>query len=510
MRAANLSFLPTSENENCRILRFLRARKFNINETFAMIQEHIACQVAMDYSSLCRMPYTDVLKCDMLLFFEQFPLWFHGEDKQGRPILWGDCGKVEIWKLMELTTLEGIRRVFTWICAQIERRLEEKCKVLGCNIETVVVILDASGWNMGLATKSAFGCIKDLVKCASAHYPERLGILSIVNAPVAFLHAWNVAYNFLEDSTKSNVQIWYHEDDWQSVLQSFIDVNQIPSRFGGTASDFSAAQAISSLSVLLDGDDELSKNKRSGCLSIPQPPVSLFAKAKHELEMKLSLTELNSPFSKEIANADIITKHRRGADKTLSSSNLTILGPRRDRNRKRDTTNDSESMLAPLRTFGNWISDALQLTSHETTTITKSRRGVYRSREKRRNASASDDSDDFDLEYDSSGSHSSHASSDSNASSNSSSTTVYDEEGGNVFHCRAEDNIIPLSSQLADDMERAVSNWHLMDTKWKFDASTQTDISSFDPKFLFTKQSECAKWSDVFTRMKIKKKTTQE
>jgi hypothetical protein len=65
---------------------------------------------------------------------------------------------------------------------------------------------------------------------------------------------------------------------------------------------------------------------------------------------------------------------------------------------------------------------------------------------------------------------------------------VYDGEGGNVIHCRREDNLIPLPSQ-----SEAGEDTSWMESSWMFDASTQTDISSFDPRFVTPQKLDIAK-----------------
>lgn len=51
-----------------------------------------------------------------------------------------------------------------WESEQLLRLMYQRSKETGVNIETFVVVIDASGWTIGQATRDAFTFIKGLSK----------------------------------------------------------------------------------------------------------------------------------------------------------------------------------------------------------------------------------------------------------------------------------------------------------------------------------------------------------
>ena len=500
LKAANISLKVPREYDNLYILRFLRAKDFDINGTFSLLQQHILWQRKMDYDNLIQETCRNILQCRAELFFDIFPWYFSGTDKQDRPILWGNCGKFELWRLTQLTSLESIVRLFIWGCAQIERRLSEQCQLTGYNIENVVVILNVADWNLGLATKDAFSFVHDLVEIGSLHYPERLGIMLVVNAPPSFTLAWKAVMGFLSPSTQEKVKIIPCESNSFHYLTKHVDVSQIPKEYGGTSHDLNVEMAIESLTSLqsMHGYEEHfrhelcehSLNPDTNNSESTGPRLQTLEKVKEELEIKLSLRDAPSldcgmdSDKKQDEEIDMIRF-------SPTSANLKIYNSKcRNKRKKRMKKNSATHRQGIMNKLGHWMSSFWMSSA-------AAQEAKHGGHEKRRRDSF--DSNDCDIESDSAASQSSFSSGES--SGTCSTTTVYDEVGGNVLHCSIED--MPVKPTLPDsplDSDgHVMRNWSHMEYTWKFDASTQTDISSFDSRFVFKERSDCSGWSDLFT-----------
>ena len=110
-----------------------------------------------------------------------------------------------------------------------------KSKVTGLNVENFLVVIDVSGWHLGLANQHAYTFIKALIQTDSEHYPERLGQLIVINAPNMFSMAWRVIEGFMNDIQKRKIQIHgINQEEWLPHLLSLIDMDQIPEQYGGT------------------------------------------------------------------------------------------------------------------------------------------------------------------------------------------------------------------------------------------------------------------------------------
>jgi hypothetical protein len=236
------------ENTFNRMFRFLRARKFDPKAAFAMMQKNDKWRKEFAGLDLRLEKAEDILNCDLAKVYEYFPTWIQGYDKQSRPISYRRFGKFEIWNILKLTTLESLVRFHAWESEQSLRLMEQKSQEIGYTIETFVIIIDALGWSLGLATSEAFAFIKSMASVDSDHYPERLGLCIIINAPSMLSFSWRVIAGFLDDVTKAKIKILGTDpNEWRPVLLSVIDEDQIPKMYGGTAPDLDGNMALLSM-----------------------------------------------------------------------------------------------------------------------------------------------------------------------------------------------------------------------------------------------------------------------
>jgi len=220
------------ENGFNRCFRFLRARKFDVSAAFTMMQKNHRWKKEFAGLDLRLEKAEDILNCDLSKVYEYFPTWIQGYDKQQRPISYRRFGKFEIWNILKLTSLERLVRFHAWESEQSLRLMEQKSQEIGYTIETFVVIIDALGWSLGLATSEAFAFIKSMASVDSDHYPERLGLCIIINAPSMLSFSWRVIAGFLDDVTKAKIKILGTDpNEWRPVLLSVIDEDQIPKMY---------------------------------------------------------------------------------------------------------------------------------------------------------------------------------------------------------------------------------------------------------------------------------------
>ena len=244
----NLQFNIDEEDEYLKLLRFLRARKYNVKNAFAMVKDDVRWRCENNRLQLRKESAVDVLACDIHKIYSYFPVWFQGHDKQLRPVSYRQFGKFEVWNVLKLTTMERLVRFHAWESEQALRSMHALSASSGYNIETFVLVIDAAGWGLRLATSDAFAFIKGMAVTDSDHYPERLGTMVIVNAPAVLSFAWRVIQGFLDPVTKEKIRILSCDpEEWQPVLRHYIDEDQIPRQYGGTAPDLTAQQAIDAM-----------------------------------------------------------------------------------------------------------------------------------------------------------------------------------------------------------------------------------------------------------------------
>lgn len=234
----HLNINTDEENEFLKLLRFLRARKFVVSKSFDLLQKDILWRQEENRLNIRNESASEALNCDIEKVISYFPAWIQGHDKQDRPVSYRQFGKFLVWEVLKHTSMARLLRFHAWETEQMLKIMHQKSADLNINLETFTVIIDAAGWKMKLATSDAYTFIKGMASTDSDHYPERLGMLVVINAPSMLSVAWKVVKGFLDDVTKAKIKIFSsNQKEWLPVLLQSIDADQIPAMYGGTAAN---------------------------------------------------------------------------------------------------------------------------------------------------------------------------------------------------------------------------------------------------------------------------------
>jgi len=161
------------ENEFLKLLRFLRARKWDPKNALDMIISDLEWREEDDRFNLRWDSVDDVMAgVDLNKLYKYYPTWIQGHDKQFRPISYRQFGRFEIWNILEFTTMEKVMRFHVWEMEQILRCMHQNSQVCGHNIETFVVVVDVAGWSLKLTTGDAMALARGMANTDSDHYPE--------------------------------------------------------------------------------------------------------------------------------------------------------------------------------------------------------------------------------------------------------------------------------------------------------------------------------------------------
>ncbi len=314
--------------EILKMLRFLRARNFDVQKSLEMYRKDAAWRESTfiteppkdgpltDLCPIHALPLQsaqEVLQIDdeakLQQFFKFFPTWMQGYDKELRPISWRKFGRLEISSVMKLTTMENLARFHAWESEQALRMMKEQSQNSGYNIETFCIVIDAKGWTPKLATSEAFTFIKHMTSIDADHHPERLGRLFLINAPTLLTGAWKIVQKFLDDVTKKKIQIFGGPKTWLPALLEVVEADQIPLQYGGTAPDFTQEEAFASMNPPPSGSG--GGGRRSG--QEAGPPLSASSTSprggKENAEESLSISGTNQVPSKEMAASSSSSVH---------------------------------------------------------------------------------------------------------------------------------------------------------------------------------------------------------
>ncbi|RMZ85449.1 hypothetical protein DV737_g859, partial [Chaetothyriales sp. CBS 132003] len=210
------------------LLRFLRARKFNVELSKQMFINNEEWRKEFGTDELVRtFVYTEKPEV-----FAYYPQYYHKTDNDGRPVYIESYGKIDLYAMYKITTAE---RMLQNLVVEYEKvadpRLPACSRKAGRLLETCCTIMDMKG--VGVAKiPSVYGYLRQASAISQDHYPERLGKLFIINAPWGFSSVFSFIKGFLDPVTVAKIHVL--GSHYQTELLAHVPKENLPKQYGGT------------------------------------------------------------------------------------------------------------------------------------------------------------------------------------------------------------------------------------------------------------------------------------
>ncbi|KAL3901071.1 MAG: hypothetical protein SGCHY_000890 [Lobulomycetales sp.] len=218
-------------------LRFLRARKFDLDASVKMFTDYHNWRADYNVESLrdeFELPEYPIVRAF-------YPRYYHRTDKLGRPVYYENLGELNVTQLFAVCTTEKMLRHHVYEYEKlVNYRLPACSKAAGTYIEQSCTILDLKGVSLS-SFSSVYNTVKEVSSIAQNYYPEMLGKMFIINSPMLFTAVWSLVKPLLDEVTVSKIEIL--GSSYKAKLLEVIDENNLPAAYGGKCSCPGGCQA---------------------------------------------------------------------------------------------------------------------------------------------------------------------------------------------------------------------------------------------------------------------------
>ena len=214
-------------NEDNVLIRFLRARKLDLNKTFEMFTKYLKWRLENNIEEISKYEFSELPKVKVF-----YPHGFHKVDKMGRPLYFEITGDLNVDELFKITNSE---RLLKYEMKQYEYLLNHMFPICSQNAKSYitqsVTILDIKKHTTKFLSKKILDFLKMISGFAQDYYPETLGALYVINAGFTFKVIWTAIKAFLDEKTRKKVTTL--GSDYKKKLLEIIDEENLPSIIGG-------------------------------------------------------------------------------------------------------------------------------------------------------------------------------------------------------------------------------------------------------------------------------------
>lgn len=164
---------------------------------------------------------------------------YFGSCKDGKPFFVDRSGAMDLKSaLAAIGGQQNIERMWSRYAQDYETtnklRFLASSVVFGRQIDKTRTIVDMKGFSVAkLWSKQVKGFLKHVTSLGQNYYPEMMGHMMIVNAPMAFTAVWAVVKGWVDEKTREKVNIYGGPKKYLKKLELHVDIKQIPVCLGG-------------------------------------------------------------------------------------------------------------------------------------------------------------------------------------------------------------------------------------------------------------------------------------
>ncbi|PVD31384.1 hypothetical protein C0Q70_06796 [Pomacea canaliculata] len=221
--------LLTPEHDDHFVLRWLRARNFDLKKTEQMMRSDFAWRKHMGANTIL----DDFVVPEVLQKY--YPGGICGQDKQGALVWMDPVGRIDSKGMLKSARKLEILKSKVHLLESLYRRFAVLTREQGRLIDQIVIVFDMEHFGMKHLWKPGVDVFIEIVQMFEAHYPETLKNCFVINAPKIFPVAFNIIKPFLSEDTARKIHVMGSQ--YKETLLKHIDADQLPEHWGGSQRD---------------------------------------------------------------------------------------------------------------------------------------------------------------------------------------------------------------------------------------------------------------------------------
>lgn len=210
-------------------LRWLRARKFDLNKSEVMFRNYMEHRKKFGADSIMQ----DYIPPP--LFTECLAGGFFGEDLDGHPVWYDNLGNTDPKGIYR--SVSHVDEILKYKCLH-SQQLDVICKQYsekkGKHIETTTVVIDFKNLSFQRHYHwPAIEMFKEVMAVEEASNPERSKTILLINTPTIFPFCYNIVKHVLDEKTRKKVVVIGANSNLKEELQKYISLDELPAMYGG-------------------------------------------------------------------------------------------------------------------------------------------------------------------------------------------------------------------------------------------------------------------------------------
>ncbi|WIA15339.1 hypothetical protein OEZ85_002004 [Tetradesmus obliquus] len=214
------------------LYRFLRARKYNVQLAYAMLEKSLAWRAAKGADTILEQPmdphFTSVVR-------QCRPSSYIGYDKEHHPIFLERLGQLDGRRMEREGATDDV--ILAYHLREMEFMsqvvLPEASAAAGHTQDRIVSIMDAAGLSLSSLTGFAQRLFRLISAMDSDNFPECCHAIYIANAGAAFSAVWKLLAPFVDKGTRDKVHVLGGARASQAALLDAFGAHTLPTFLGG-------------------------------------------------------------------------------------------------------------------------------------------------------------------------------------------------------------------------------------------------------------------------------------